>query len=531
MKTHYDVLGVPFGADFETIRAAYRKALKAYHPDLHEGNAAAELISKKIIDAYAALKHPEQRAQYDEYVLRRRQRHRLVLITAILSAGLACGGSLALLQISPALKATAVASSDVSVAEKDPILAPPNEAERVAEIEPSPAPAAPLAGNDAALAPVIPDEMPALEVAEPARQLAAVAPADEVVAMPSGPQETIWHSVAKRGNVQEIWRFAQQYSGAPEATLAEERLGELIETNEDVASLEELRAVAIGPTALKVQARLDMLTAPREITGALPETDVAQLKLEIEPQDEASPAPEPVASPAPEPVASPEPDAVASPAPGTAEPEPEAVDQTAHITPRDPKKHFKKGQTLLKAGKHDEAIASFSNAILLDGSNADFYLTRAAAWETRNDPGKALADYDAATRLTPANIATFHARGLFWRRRGDFQRALADLDRAIRLSFSDAKIYRDRGAVWYDMGRTNRAIADFNHAISLDPNLASAYVSRGQAFHKKGDLVTADINFEKAARRDPAAAKASRDLYLARSEKEEAARKEPQASR
>ena len=101
MKTHYDVLGVPFGADYETIKAAYRKALKVYHPDLHEGNANAERLSKQIIDAHAVLKDPDQRALYDEYILHRgQQRRRLFLITLMLTVGLACGGTLFFLNLS-----------------------------------------------------------------------------------------------------------------------------------------------------------------------------------------------------------------------------------------------------------------------------------------------------------------------------------------------------------------------------------------------------------------------------------------------
>jgi curved DNA-binding protein CbpA len=76
MMTHYDILEVPAVADSEAIRKAYRAALKKYHPDLHEGDPAAELYSKRIIDAYNALKDPDQRAVYDEQLARRAQDHR-----------------------------------------------------------------------------------------------------------------------------------------------------------------------------------------------------------------------------------------------------------------------------------------------------------------------------------------------------------------------------------------------------------------------------------------------------------------------
>ena len=613
MKTHYDVLGVPFGADYDTIKAAYRKALKTYHPDLHEGDAGAERLSKQIIDAHAVLKDPDQRALYDEYILHyRQQRRRLFLIAMLLSAGLACGGTLFFLQPSLNSEATTAPPSGRFITARASAIAPAGGTEHLAKVErlsatvalpssemaalaaheisdppsyinvapqpprdvadaatpsitaalpptkivpsatlvPSPptdianaervtAPAATPTSSIAAdaprpvtVAPVPPTGFveiknpsppaapspsetddpasdvtvvptPPRVVTEPAHNAAAAAPAEKFASASAQP-ETAWAEIEKLGSAEDVLKFIQGHPGNPVTTLAQRRLEELIETSEDVASLEAVRVIATEPIASKVRVRLDRLAASKEIeeiiAGALPKEggEAQQSEIAITSIPEAGAAPE------------------------------ETTDQTAGITPRDPKKHIKKGLVFLKTGDHELAIASFTNAILLDPPNAEYHLHRAAAWEAMRDLDNALADYDAAVRLDQTNIATFRARGLLWHRRGEVERALADLDRAIRLSFSDAKLYRDRGMIWYEMGRYNRAIADFTHAIRLDPNFASAYVSRGQAFQKKGDPVTAAINFEKAVSRDPAIGKAYRDLLHG---PEKGERKGPQASR
>ena len=59
----YDVLGVDPGASVDTIRATYRRLMQhsGNHPDLGGDAKTAALINK----AYAVLKHPEQRREYD----------------------------------------------------------------------------------------------------------------------------------------------------------------------------------------------------------------------------------------------------------------------------------------------------------------------------------------------------------------------------------------------------------------------------------------------------------------------------------
>ncbi|SIS75110.1 J domain-containing protein [Alicyclobacillus vulcanalis] len=65
--THYEILGVPKNATLPQIKAAYRRAAKFWHPDVHEGRdrAAAERHFRRVQDAYHTLSHPEARKRYD----------------------------------------------------------------------------------------------------------------------------------------------------------------------------------------------------------------------------------------------------------------------------------------------------------------------------------------------------------------------------------------------------------------------------------------------------------------------------------
>ncbi|BFL45876.1 molecular chaperone DnaJ [Lactonifactor longoviformis] len=66
-RDYYEVLGVDKGADEATIKSAYRKLAKKYHPDMNPGDAEAEKKFKEATEAYGVLSDPEKRRQYDQF--------------------------------------------------------------------------------------------------------------------------------------------------------------------------------------------------------------------------------------------------------------------------------------------------------------------------------------------------------------------------------------------------------------------------------------------------------------------------------
>lgn len=66
-KDYYKVLGVDKSADGKTIKKAYRKLAKQYHPDLHPDDKKAQEKFKEINEAYEVLSDPEKRKTYDTF--------------------------------------------------------------------------------------------------------------------------------------------------------------------------------------------------------------------------------------------------------------------------------------------------------------------------------------------------------------------------------------------------------------------------------------------------------------------------------
>ena len=61
-RDYYEVLGVDRGADGDTIKKAYRKMAKKYHPDVNPGDKEAEEKFKEVNEAYEVLSDAQKKA-------------------------------------------------------------------------------------------------------------------------------------------------------------------------------------------------------------------------------------------------------------------------------------------------------------------------------------------------------------------------------------------------------------------------------------------------------------------------------------
>ena len=66
-RDYFKVLGVERGADADTIKRAFRKLARQYHPDVNPGDKGAEAKFKEISEAYEVLSDPDKRRRYEQF--------------------------------------------------------------------------------------------------------------------------------------------------------------------------------------------------------------------------------------------------------------------------------------------------------------------------------------------------------------------------------------------------------------------------------------------------------------------------------
>lgn len=64
MKDYYQILEIPYSADAQQIRKAFRKWAKIYHPDKNPSQEASNIF-QTYQQAYETLIHPGKKAEYD----------------------------------------------------------------------------------------------------------------------------------------------------------------------------------------------------------------------------------------------------------------------------------------------------------------------------------------------------------------------------------------------------------------------------------------------------------------------------------
>lgn len=165
------------------------------------------------------------------------------------------------------------------------------------------------------------------------------------------------------------------------------------------------------------------------------------------------------------------------------------------------KKYFKAGNDFYEAGKFDDAIAQYTNAIGLEPSNADYYCARGESYEKQLKYAEARADYEKAMVVEPKAAKQVIRLGIVANRTGKFDEALSLLNRASEMERRNVLIYSEKVIALTGLGRYDQALKASDTTLIIKP-VAMDYYNRGIIYIKLNNFALAKKELEKSINKD-----------------------------
>lgn len=173
------------------------------------------------------------------------------------------------------------------------------------------------------------------------------------------------------------------------------------------------------------------------------------------------------------------------------------------------------GVVLVEAGRVDDGIARFREAVRIEPNYADVHIDLGNALEQRGAADEAIGEFATVVRLRPEYAKARVAYGTLLRERGRNAEAIAQFRRAIQLEPDLATAQNELGNALMGNGQFADALTAYMAAVRLAPGFAEAHNNLGAGLVRAGDNERAISEFLTALRLKPNDAMFHYNLALA----------------
>lgn len=181
-------------------------------------------------------------------------------------------------------------------------------------------------------------------------------------------------------------------------------------------------------------------------------------------------------------------------------------ERTTDASDLDAERLISKGNAYEDAGRIEEAMWCYEEAVRLAPSLARAHLNRGNALLENGDSKEALAAYAVALDCNPEYAAAHYNMGNALLRSRQLEAALAAYGNAIVLKpdFVDAEVAR--GGVLNELGRCDDAIASCSKALEMGPDSVAVYVHLSDILRSHGRFDEALVGYRRALELEPESA-------------------------
>jgi len=182
-----------------------------------------------------------------------------------------------------------------------------------------------------------------------------------------------------------------------------------------------------------------------------------------------------------------------------------------HLRPDDAPGYNDLGCELVVVGRPEAALPVFARALALRPGYAEVHNNLGNALRSLGRIGEAVAEYERALQAKPDYAEAHNNLGCELNALGRPAAALAHLEAAVRLNPDSATAHSNLGNALRGLGRGPEAFAAYERALRLKPGYAEAQANYGLALAAAGRSGEALARLAEAARLDPASPKIRRD--------------------
>ena len=176
--------------------------------------------------------------------------------------------------------------------------------------------------------------------------------------------------------------------------------------------------------------------------------------------------------------------------------------------PHDPLAHYSLGVALTKAGRTQEAIAHYGEALRLDPKLAGVHDSWGVALAGVGRFQEASAHYEQALRLQPVFAEAHNNWGNALRELGKSTEAIEHYRQALQIEPDYAEAHNSWGVALAQVDHLESAIDHYEQALRLKPDLAETHYNLGVALQRAGRLQEAVSHYEEALHLKPDLAEA-----------------------
>jgi tetratricopeptide (TPR) repeat protein len=161
----------------------------------------------------------------------------------------------------------------------------------------------------------------------------------------------------------------------------------------------------------------------------------------------------------------------------------------------------------MRAGRYDEAIASFNEVLLKVPTCAECYYNIGLAHSNKREFADAESSFLKALELDPKSADAYTGLANIYNAQRKFEEAAEASAKAAELAGggvgANAEAIYNQGVIHWNAGRFEEAKTQFEAAVQADPKMAMAYYQLGMANLNMGNIPAAREAFEKYLEVEP----------------------------